>query len=316
VRDLLLNSLVKTINFALPLLLIIFIAMVISEIIIEMGLLKKIKKIGAITKLANLPEVCGLTFAVAIISPTAANSMLQNMRENKILSDKEVLLASLLNSTIVPLRETFTYHLPVILPILGLYVGIIYVGTIWLSSLALLTFVIIYGRMNLKNTSKKINVTVNNYCNHHISIGNIIKRCLNRFKRISVTLIVTSFLLFTMLNLSLTKKIEEYIMPLGKIIGLPSQIFPAIAAYIVSPIVGFSMLATLLHNGIITEHDAIISLLLGSIFMIPILYMRFYFPQWISIFGLKLGILRGIISLSISITIRIIILLILLNIYK
>ena len=313
-RDLLLNSLVKTINFVFPLLLIILIAMIISEIIIELGLLKKLKKIGAITKLANLPEVCGVTFAVAIVSPTAANSMLQNMRENKILSDKEVLLASLLNSTIVPLRETFTYHLPVILPILGLYVGIVYVGTIWLSSLALLTFVIIYGRMSLKNTSKKINVTVDNYCNHNRSIGNIIKRCLNRFKRICVTLIVTTFLIFTMLDLSLTKKIEEYIMPLGKVIGLPPQIFPAIAAYIVSPIVGFSMLATLLHNGIITEHDAIISLLLGSIFMIPILYARYYFPQWISIFGLKLGILRGMISLSISITIRIIVLLILLNI--
>jgi len=68
--------------------------------------------------------------------------MLQNFRENERLNETVVLLASILNSTVVPIRETFTYHLPVILPMLFTSEQFTY-QTLWLGTLVLLLFVVV-----------------------------------------------------------------------------------------------------------------------------------------------------------------------------
>lgn len=304
---------IKTISFVSPILLIMFIGLFVSEILIELGWMKRLEKIGKpLTSLSNLPKACGVTFIAAIGSPTAANTMLQDLRENKVLTDKEVLLASLLNTTVVPIRETFTYHLPVILPALGLYVGMVYIGTLWLGTLVLLLFVIVCGKILLKDRNVDVDASVVSVeeVAFEKSIGNATKKSLKRFGRIGFTFLSVTFVVFMLMNLGIIEKIEEYVIPFAKILNLPPIVFPPIAAYIASPLVGFSMIGSLIHSGVITEKEAIISLLFGSIFMLPILYLRFYFPQWISIFGLRLGILRGLTSMSLIMLTRIIILLI------
>ena len=100
------------------------------------------------------------------------------------------------------------------------------------------------------------------------------------------------------MDFGLLERIEELVIPFARLLNLPPSIFPPLAAYIASPIVGLSMIGSLLQSGAIYEREAIITLLFGSVFMLPILYLRFYFPQWISIFGFKVGVLRGLISLS------------------
>ncbi len=308
---------IKTISFASPILLIMFTGLFVSEILIELDWIRRLEKIGKpLTSLANLSQVCGVAFIAAIGSPTAANTMLQDLRENKVLTDKEVLLASLLNTTVVPVKETFTYHLPVILPALGLYVGIVYIGTLWLGTLVLLLFVIVCGKILLRDRNVDIDaggVSVEEVV-FEKSIRNATKKSLKRFGRIGFTFLSVTFVVFILMNLGLIERIEEYVTPFAKLLNLPPIVFPPIAAYIASPLVGFSMVGSLIYSGVITKEEAIISLLFGSIFMLPVLYLRLYFPQWISIFGLRLGVLRGLISMILVMLTRIMILLIFLGI--
>ena len=307
------DVLLSTISFTLRVLPIVFFGMLASEVLLGFGLLKKLEKIGKpLTKLAKLPDVCGVAFVTAIGSPTASNAMLQDLREEGLLKDREVLLSSILNSTVVPLKETFTYHLPVILPMLGLYVGGVYVATLWLGTVVLLTFVIVCGRLTLDGRSVAVEMAID--CKD-FSFKLALRRTLKKFKRIGIIFVVVTFCTFTLMNVGLIDKTETILLPIAKVLNLPSIAIPAIATYIASPIVGFSMFGSLLQSGAICERDAIISLLLGSVFMLPILYIRFYFPQWISIFGLRLGLLRGLISLSLMIFTRAAVLLLFLKIY-
>jgi len=50
-------------------------------------LLSEIEAIGKLlTKLANLPEICGVALVTAIFSPTASNAMLQDLTFTSIAS--------------------------------------------------------------------------------------------------------------------------------------------------------------------------------------------------------------------------------------
>ena len=104
---------IKTASFAAPILLIMFVSMVASEALIGAGIVNRLEKIGEpLASFANLPGICGVVLVTAFGSPTAANIMLQDLRENRIITEKETLLASILNTTSVSIRETLTYHLP------------------------------------------------------------------------------------------------------------------------------------------------------------------------------------------------------------
>jgi len=93
-------------------------------------------------------------------------------------------------------------------------------------------------------------------------------------------------------------------------INLPARVMPAMSVYIASPLLGYASIGSLIQSHKISEKSAILALLLGSIFMLPILYIRMFFPARIAIFGLKLGIIGGLISMSLGMITRTFVLLI------
>ncbi len=297
-----LEVVLKTLNICSRTLPLIFFGMLFSEILLRMDVLKKIEAIGKpITKLANLPEICGVSFVTAIFSPTASNAMLQDLRERKVLNEREVLLSSILNSTLAPFRETFTYHIPVILPMLGIYVGGVYIAILWLNSIVLLMFVIIFGKFTLRR-SVNVSITLERPQSAEISF----KTVALKFARIGVTFVVTTFLIFTLFEFGFMNGIETVFNPIASKLNLPPIVIPAIATFVASPIVGFSTFSVLLQSNAISENEAILSLLVGSVFMLPLTYVKYFFPRWISIFGFRLGLLRGMTSLSLVMTTRIV----------
>lgn len=311
-----LNLLHKTLNFALPTLLIMAAGLAASEVLMETGLLRKISKIGRpLGRLANLPEACGVAIVTAMFSFLAANAMLQSMRENKVLTDRETLFASLLTGVVAPVKETFTYHLPVILPALGLYAGTVYIVTLWLGSFALFVFVLVGSRIFLKEHKVRVYEAggKDTSLQHPSSLKEAVRRFLKRFGRIGGTFFLVTLIVFTLMETGFMNRIERSIMPLSEILRLPAAVLPALAAYIASPIVGISMMGSLWREHVVNENQAITALLFGSIFMLPVLYLRFYFPQWISIFGLRLGLTRGLISAGLVMMVRVIMLLIFMN---
>ncbi|SFM53553.1 hypothetical protein [Thermodesulforhabdus norvegica] len=303
----------KALNFTIPVLLIIGSGLAVAEILEETGIIQRISPIGRpLSRFARLPEVCGIAVVTATVSFLAANAMLQNMRENRVLTDRETFFASLLTGAVAPIKVTFTYHLPVILPALGLYAGCIYVATLWLGSIALLLFVLVVGRILLKD--RKVDLDGFEevrmiYREPQKSFKKALFRFLRRFARIGGTFFAVTVVVFFLVEAGLMLRIEHSIMPLAERLHLPGATLPAVAAYIASPIVGISMMGSLGRQHLVTDSQIITALLFGSIFMLPVLYLRFYLPQWISIFGIRLGTLRAVTSMVLVMAVRVAVLL-------
>jgi hypothetical protein len=114
-------------DFALPVLAMIFVGLVGTSVLVELGLMQKFSRlVGPIFAYTNLPDTCASAFLVSIGSTIAANSMLFQAKKENCLEDREVLLCAMMNATPAYFRELFTYQISVVLPALGLMVGEFY----------------------------------------------------------------------------------------------------------------------------------------------------------------------------------------------
>ena len=172
-----------------------FIGFLLSELLIELGYIKRLWFLGKLVSYANLPPVCGSAFLLAFASPSSANAMLQSFRERGLLSDGEVLAASLLNSAAVPIYEMFTVYLPVTIPLLGIKLGLMYISVIALTSIATVAVAIAIGRAcSRKRGDQFTPVAIQHVLSEERRWGVAVKKAfsksLRRFAKVSASLIV------------------------------------------------------------------------------------------------------------------------------
>jgi hypothetical protein len=86
-----------------------------------------------------------------------------------------------------------------------------------------------------------------------------------------------------------------------------------LTSYVASPILGLSMLGPMIHSGSISEIQALVVLMLGSMFMLPVFALRSMVPNYIALFGPRLGLSVVAISTGISMLVRLAFLLIFLR---
>ena len=158
--EILIQLVIKTINCALPVLGVMFIGLFGAEILLQLGLMKKFEPLNKpLIKISHLPPEAGISLVAGIGSTLAANSMLARFHKERRINDKEVILSSLLSSTPVYIKETFTYQLPVVFPVLGVFVGMVHLLIFWFSGLVKLLLIILVGRKILPSRQSTVNGT-------------------------------------------------------------------------------------------------------------------------------------------------------------
>jgi hypothetical protein len=78
---------------------------------------------------ANLPEEVGTAILTTAASTTAGYGMLADFRDPGRLSDRATLVAVTINTFFGFVQHVFTFYVPVLIPILGREVGVVYVAT-------------------------------------------------------------------------------------------------------------------------------------------------------------------------------------------
>src|SRR5512138_3196162 len=110
-----LDLLIGTLQFALPVLVTIFLGLFFAGLLVELGLLDRISHLSRpLVSLAHLPEICASSFVVSLGSTVAANSMVARFREDNSLENREVFLCTMINSIPAYIREIFTYQIPIV----------------------------------------------------------------------------------------------------------------------------------------------------------------------------------------------------------
>ncbi len=304
----------KVLDFAVPILIMIFVGLFGTGVLIELGFMQKFSGlVRPLFKYTNLPDTCASSFMVALGSTVAANSMVVNFKEGGCINERETMLCALLNSTPAYVREIVTYQIPIVLPALGPVVGGFYVMVFILTAIVKVSAVIILSRIFLK---KNRCMYEENISSKRVSLKDAIKKSLKRNRKL-FTKIAVIYLSMTTLVFILKERgaFEIFnVLPLAELFGIPPESIVPLTSYVASPILGISLLGPMISNNGISYIQAMIVLMLGSMFMLPVFSIRSLLPRYVSIFGPRIGIRIVAFSTGISILVRFCILLILLSI--
>ena len=101
----------------------------VANLAVGFGLVRYVAGLSKyLTRPANLPDEVGTAIVTTAASTTAGYGMLAEYRESGRLDDTATLVAVTINTFFGFVQHIFTFYAPVLIPILGLRVGLLYVG--------------------------------------------------------------------------------------------------------------------------------------------------------------------------------------------
>ena len=312
-------SLDATISLVFRMGSVMFISLFGIELFMQMGLMKYLKPIGIpVAKLANLPSESALSFLAAIGSMVTAHTMSAQFHADKKISDQELLLTGVLNTVPFHFKETLTFQLPIVLPLLGFRLCMIYIAAFWLTGILKIGFVILWGRFRLQTAVHSEDAFDNFECDPidadcvHRSLKQLLADTWFARKKMYIRMLtllaVITFLIQLLMNSGLLSWLEAAIVPITSIFDLPAAVIGPISAYIFSPTVGITYMSNLMNQHMVNAHQAIVSLLAGGLLMIPVTRLRRTLPRYTAIYGFKHGSIICALTTGLSMLARILIL--------
>ena len=280
---------------------VMFVSLFGIELFMQMGLMKYLKPIGTpVAKLAHLPSESALSFLAAIGSMIAAHTMSAQFHADQKLSDRELLLTGVLNTVPFHFKETLTFQLPIVLPLLGFRLCMIYIAAFWLTGALKIGFVILWGRIRLNPAERSGDAFDTLECDS-LDAGcapRSIRQLLTdtwvarkkMYIRMTTLLAGITFFIQLLTNSGLLGWLEAIVAPVTSAFNLPAAVVGPISAYIFSPTIGITYMSNLMHQDALTDYQAIVSLLAGGFLMIPATRLRRTLPRYTAIYGIRHGV--------------------------
>ncbi len=295
-----LASLAYTASLVLRMGGIMFVSLFGIELFMQMGLMKHLKPLGSpLTRLAHLPSESAVSFLSAIGSMIAAHTMAAGFHADQRLTDRELILTGILNTVPFHFKETLTFQLPVVLPLLGLRLCLVYIAAFWLTGFIKIGFVILAGRFFIKQPRKAHDAFDRFECDPQNPecvprpwkqlVSDTWNTRKKMFFRMMATLAAVTLAIQLLTNFGMLKWFERIIVPMTTLFDLPPGVVGPISAYVFSPTVGITYMSNLLTQETVTPFQAIVALLAGSLLMIPITRLRRTLPRYTAIYGIRHG---------------------------
>ncbi|HOT06792.1 MAG: Nucleoside recognition [Methanosaeta sp. PtaB.Bin039] len=312
-----LDILLRTLDFAAPVLATIFTGLFLAGFLLEMGWVDRMAALARpLVAVAHLPPVSAPAFMMSLGSAVAANGMIGRFHKEGLLSDRETLLCSVMNSIPVYLREIFTYQLPIVIPALGFVVGGAYGLVFLVTAFVKVSLVVLLGRLLLPSQVYR-DETIGGLPKRAGTAAKAVQRALygqlRLFFRISAVYLAMTFLVFNLQERGFFQAFSA--LPLARAFHFPPEAIVPLTSYVASPILGISLLGPMIHSGSISPPQALEVLMLGSMFMLPVFALRSMVPNYTAIFGMRLGLSVVAFSTGISVLVRLLFLLALLRLF-
>lgn len=239
-----------------------------------------------LAKAARLNPLTASSFALAALSPAAANAFLAEKHDEGLLSTRDLVLANLFNSLPANLL-----HLPTIFfltwPILG-SAAIIYVGISFLAALGRTIFTIYLGRMlpnqnfSYESRPEVTKIQEKFWPRFKKGIGVAWRRFQKRLPRLFYYTIPFYVIIYIMNQTGLFGVMEKWLSEnLSWLAFIKPQAMSIIILQIVAEM-GASLGAAgaLLESGGLSAHDIVLAMLAGNILSTPMCAIRHQFPAY------------------------------------
>lgn len=284
----------------------VFIALGVSlaNLLVSFGLVEKIASLSKyLTRPANLPDEVGSAIVTTAASTTAGYGMLAEFRESGRLSDRATLVAVTINTFFGFVQHIFTFYAPVLVPILGLHVGLLYVGARALIALAITFTGVLAGALLLSRDdatptaagAPATEVEADGgapFADHPDTTRGKLRDAgrsgVAKTREIlpRLAIIYTAVALLTA-NVDITRATAAA-DPLAELVGLPVAAVPVIAVFALDTTNGAVVIAPLIP-GTFTPEQAVATMLVGGIVSFTVSTFKRSIPFQYGIWGAEFG---------------------------
>ncbi|MGB7533711.1 MAG: nucleoside recognition domain-containing protein [Halobacteriota archaeon] len=268
---------------------------IIANIVLESNLIKKLSPlIRPFCRASNLPKECVFSLFASFFNPTAGKSTLAGFyHEGKIGDTETVLTVVMCTFPIVVGESLLRVQAPIALVLLGPFIGGIYISLNLFSSFLQTFAAFLYSKSRFppqKDVEEEINFDINRASqNQNQKLKTALKKSFTTLKKI-IPIMVVAFLIVDLLSrFGLMHTISLFFDPVLRLLDLPGACITALIADLAHFSAGYAIVAALLTEGVITAKQAILTLLIGSMLIISLAYLKYTLSTNISLFG-KLGV--------------------------
>ncbi len=284
-----------------------------ANVLVAFGAIQYIAALSKpLTGPANLPDEVGSAILTTAASTTAGYGMLAEYRDSGLLDDRATLVAVTINTFFGFVQHIFTFYAPVLIPILGFKVGLLYVGTRAGISLAITITGVVAGAVLLsaRNVNPGAMSDVDSEARTDGGDDRTVREKLLDSGRSGLektwdilprlafvyTLVV---LLTTYYDLeSLTGGAAD---PLASVTGLPSAAVPIIVIFAFDTTSGALAIAPLIADGVFTAQAAVATMLIGGIVSFTVSTFKRSIPFQYGIWGAEFGTKVIIVNTSLKV---------------
>jgi hypothetical protein len=282
----------RLIYLSLKVVPLIVAAVFFSNLLMEFGIIKRLDfLVRPLIRASNLPEGSGAIIITSMGSATASYAMLANHHQRGEMDENQVIVTSIMNTFFMTVHHFFSYYVPVVIPLLGLYTGLLYGGIKMAIGGAMTLSAVVIGRVYLKGTSngplgkEKDHQKETKAQKVRHAAGGTVKTLKMILPRLYIVYILAVFLLAA----GYLGNMGDFAEPLARLFGLPGEAMTIIALQLLDATSGFVLAGALLQDGTLTSTQTITALLLGTVVTLSLTYAKHSLPSKIAFFGPRLG---------------------------
>ena len=269
--------------------LLVIAGIILANILAETGIFSRLSSFtGPLCRFSGLSDACVLSIVAMGVNATAGKSMLAEYYRDGKVTEREVIPVLIMGAFPVVLGESlFRVQLPTALVLLGPVVGGVYTGLNLFSSGIQALFALIYSRRFLAGSGRAplpVPSAAALMLNREVVISGCRKAVPTLRRVVPVTL--AALVAFSLLSATgVMDGIAAAFDPLLRAVGLPGESAAALVAQFLHFSAGYAIVASLLDGGVLTFETALVTLVIGSMVVITMIYVKYSVPLYLSLFG-------------------------------
>jgi len=301
----------SVISYAVNAVLLVTIGIVIANILAETGIFSRLSSFTApLCRASGLSDACILSVIAMGVNATAGKSMLAGYYHDGKVTEREVIPVLIMGAFPVVLGESlFRVQLPAALVLLGPVIGGIYTGLNLFSSGIQALFALLYSRRYLAGPGcAPVPVPAAPAAalalNREVVIAGCRKAVPTLRRVVPVTL--AALIIFSLLSATgVMDLVAAAFDPVLRAVGLPGESAAALVAQFVHFSAGYAIVASLLSGGVLTTGTALATLVLGSMVVITLIYIKYSVPLYLSLFG-RFGVRVALVTYAASMAAKVV----------
>ncbi|QSZ68449.1 nucleoside recognition protein [Methanofollis aquaemaris] len=278
------------VSYLLRATVLITIGILIASIITETGIFSRLGFLSRpISRLSALSEPCSFVLLTMVANATAGKSMLaQFFREGKVR--KEEVVPTLLMGTFPTVlgESLFRVQLPTAVVLLGPVVGVTYTLLNLLSTLIQVAGAMIYMRLFVGRGDGDTQVQSPEPTPLRLDRATFkegVAKALPSLRRIVPVAVVATLVFFALYAVGAVTAVAAIFGPVLGLVGVPGESIAAIVAHAAHFSAGYAVVGSLLAEGTLDIEEALVTLVIGSMAVITLIYLKYSAPLYLSLFG-------------------------------